>query len=113
MKASTQAKLWYAQRISAMVLALCVLVHLVTILYAMRGGLSAAEILSRTRGNTVFALFYALFVVSAVVHAPIGMARIAEEWLQWRGRSLTVALLLVTLVLLISGLRAVWSVYVS
>ncbi|MBC7710250.1 MAG: succinate dehydrogenase, partial [Rhizobacter sp.] len=33
-----------------MLLALCVLVHLVTILYAMRGGLSAAEILARTRG---------------------------------------------------------------
>ena len=74
MKASTQAKLWYAQRISAMLLALCVLVHLVTILYAMRGGLSAAEILARTRGNTAFAIFYVLFVISVVVHAPIGLA---------------------------------------
>lgn len=63
MTASTQAKLWYAQRISAMVLALCVLVHLVTILYAMRGGLSATEILARTRGNNAFALFYVVFVL--------------------------------------------------
>ena len=67
---------------------------------AMRGGLSAAEILARTRGNMAFALFYALFLISAVVHAPIGLARIAEEWLQWRGRSLGVALLAFAFLLL-------------
>lgn len=111
MKASTQAKLWYAQRISAMLLALCVLVHLVTILYAMRGGLSAAEILARTRGNFPFAMFYFVFVLSVVVHAPIGLARIAEEWLQWHGRSLHIAMLVVTLLLTVLGLRAVWGVY--
>jgi fumarate reductase subunit C len=111
LKASTQARLWYAQRISAMLLALCVLVHLVTILYAMRGGLSAAEILARTRGNFPFAIFYVVFVMSVVVHAPIGLARIAEEWMQWRGRSLHIALLLVALMLTVLGLRAVWGVY--
>ena len=94
-----------------MVLALCVLVHLVTILYAMRGGLSAAEILSRTRGNLPFALFYVVFVLSVVVHAPIGLARIAEEWMQWRGRSLLIFLLLVTTALAVLGIRAVWGVY--
>ena len=111
MKASTQVRLWYAQRISAMLLALCVVVHLVTILYAMRGGLSAAEILTRTRGNFSFAMFYVVFVLSVVVHAPIGLARIAEEWMQWRGRSLHIALLFVTLLLTVLGLRAVWGVY--
>ena len=94
-----------------MVLALCVLAHLVTILYAIRGGLSAAEILARTRGNFAFAIFYVVFVLSVVVHAPIGLARIAEECMQWRGRSLHVALLLVTLMLTVLGMRAVWGVY--
>jgi len=108
---ATEAKLWYAQRISAMVLALCVLVHLFTILYALRGGLSAAEILARTRGNTAFALFYVVFVLSVVVHAPLGLARIAEEWLQWRGRSLQVTVALLAALLAIIGLRAVWGVY--
>ena len=46
-----QAKRWYWQRISAMVLALCVLVHLAIMIYAVRGGLSAQEILARTRGE--------------------------------------------------------------
>ncbi len=113
MKASTQARLWYAQRVSAMLLALCVLVHLVTILYAMRGGISAAEILSRTRGNLIFAVFYCVFVLSAAVHAPIGLARIAEEWLQWRGRSLNVVCLFTALLLTVLGLRAVWGVCVG
>lgn len=111
MRPSTQAKLWYAQRISAMLLALCVLVHLVTILYALRGGLSASEILVRTRGNMPFALFYIVFVLSVVVHAPIGLARVAEEWLNWRGRSLQVTLTVVALLLATTGLRAVWGVY--
>ena len=39
--------LWMLQRASAVVLALCVFVHLATIIYAVQGGLSAAEILGR------------------------------------------------------------------
>ncbi len=96
-----------------MVLALCVVVHLITILIAMRGGLSSQEILARTRGNEVFAAFYILFLLSAVVHAPIGLARIAEEWLQWRGRSLGLALLVFAVGLLVLGVRAIWGVYVG
>jgi fumarate reductase subunit C len=49
--AATQARLWYVQRLSAMVMALCVLVHLAGIIYAVRSGLTAAEILGRTHNN--------------------------------------------------------------
>ena len=35
--------LWIAQRLSAAVLALCVVVHLATMVVAIRGGLSAAD----------------------------------------------------------------------
>ena len=44
MNARAQTLLWVAQRASAAVLALCVVVHLATMIYAIRGGLSAAEI---------------------------------------------------------------------
>src|SRR5574341_1374263 len=47
----SQTWLWAAQRASAAVLALCVAVHLATIVYAVQGGLTGAEILARTRGN--------------------------------------------------------------
>ena len=74
-----QAKLWYAQRISAMILGICVSIHLVIIFYAIRGGLTADEILGRTQGNIAFAVFYEIFVLACFVHAPIGLANILEE----------------------------------
>ena len=63
-RAVSQAKRWYWQRISAMLLALLVLVHLAVMVYAVRGGLSAAEILGRTQGSWAFGAFYALFVLA-------------------------------------------------
>jgi fumarate reductase subunit C len=102
--------LWVAQRASAAVLALCVLVHIVVMVYAVQGGLSAGEILGRTRGNAGWAAFYALFVVAVAVHAPIGLRAVAVEWLGWRGRSLGIFLWLFALLILAMGLRAVWAV---
>ena len=78
-QAVLQAKLWYAQRISAMILGLCVSIHLIIIFYAIRGGLTAEEILGRTQGNIAFAIFYEIFVLACFVHAPIGLANILEE----------------------------------
>jgi fumarate reductase subunit C len=108
--AIAQAKRWYWQRISAMVLALCVLVHLAVIIYAVRGGLSGAEILARTRGNWGFGAFYTAFVVACAVHVPTGLARIAEEWLAWRPAVALNASRLFALLLLALGLRAVYAV---
>ena len=110
MSPRVQARLWAAQRISAMALAICVLVHLVTLIYAVHGGLSAAEILARTRGDWLWGAFYAVFVVAVSVHAPIGLRAILNEWLAWRGRSLDAIVLVVAVVLALLGLRAVWAV---
>ena len=105
------AILFLAQRVSAMVLALAVSVHLATILYAVRGGLTAGEVLDRTRGNAWFLAFYAVFVVAVSVHAPIGLRNVLREWTPWRGRSLDVALALLAAALLLLGLRAAYAVY--
>lgn len=108
----TQAKLWYWQRVSAMVLALCVIVHLVGIIMAVRGGLSGAEVLARTQGNWLFGAFYAVFVLASTVHVPIGLMRIAEEWFGWRSRSVVIAAWLFAALLAFAGLRAVYAVIV-
>jgi len=79
--------LWIAQRASAAVLAVCVVVHLATIIYAVQGGLTAAEILGRTRGNAGWLAFYSVFVLAVSVHAPIGLRTVFIEWLRWRGAS--------------------------
>jgi len=107
----TQAYLWLAQRASAMVLAFCVAVHLATLIYAARGGLSAAEILGRTRGNVGWLAFYCLFVAAVSLHAPIGLRAVLAEWTAWRGRSRDAFLLFFALALLALGLRAAFAVF--
>ncbi|MCL4748448.1 MAG: succinate dehydrogenase [Burkholderiaceae bacterium] len=103
-----QARLWLAQRASAMVLAVLLLVHLAGMLWAVRGGLSGAEILERTRGNGWAALLYATLVIASAVHAPIGVARVCEEWFGVRGRALWAAMALLALALMLVGGAAVW-----
>jgi fumarate reductase subunit C len=111
--AVTQVKLWYWQRISAMVLAVCVLVHLGTIIYAVRGGLTAAQLLGRTHGSWSFGLFYAVFVIACAVHVPIGLAAIAREWLRWPDKLVTALTWLFALALLVLGLRSVYGVVLA
>ena len=106
----SEAALFVLQRLSAKVLAPLVIVHLALILYAVHGGLSAAEILGRTQGSVAWGGFYALFVVAVAIHAPIGMRNIVREWTRWRGRSLDVASMALALALLALGLRAVTAV---
>ena len=106
-----QVLLWTAQRASAVVLALCVTVHLVTLIYAVRNGLSAAEILGRTRGSAGWAAFYALFVAAVTVHAPIGLRNFLAEAFDWRGSGLDILVSALALALALSGFRAVYAVY--
>lgn len=105
-----EARLFLVQRLSAALLAPMVLIHLGTILYAVRAGLSAEAILARTEASVFWALFYGLFVLAAAAHAPIGLRAVLREWLGWRGRSLDLAMGLFGLALAILGLRAVYAV---
>jgi fumarate reductase subunit C len=102
--------LWIAQRATAALLAFCVVVHLATMIAAVRGGLTAADILGRTRGSALWLAFYGVFVLAVAVHAPIGLRTVAGEWLQWRGRAADAACILVGLALLALGWRAVAAV---
>jgi fumarate reductase subunit C len=102
--------LYMAQRFSAMLMAPLVLVHLGTMVYAIQGGLTAAEILGRTQGSVFWMLFYGLFVLSAGVHGAIGLRSIVREMTAWKGRSLNIAAGLFCLLVLILGFRAVGAV---
>jgi len=111
MNARTQTLLWIAQRASAALLALCVIVHLATMIYAVRSGLSAGEILGRTRGNYGWFAFYALFVMAVSVHAPIGLRTVVAETFGWRGTLLDLATLALGVALALAGMRAVLGVF--
>ena len=107
-EAIRDAKLWYWQRISAMVLAICVFVHLGTMIYAVRGGLTAAEILSRTKGNWLWGAFYLVFVIAAAVHVPLGLRAIINEWFGWRGRLPLQVIALIGVCYAMLGVAAIW-----
>ena len=106
-------RLYLLQRLSAMVLAPLVLVHLVMIMVAVQGGLDAAEILDRTRGSVGWAAFYGLFVVAAAVHGAIGLRVVVHEVFKLEGGALRGFTWVAGLVLLAAGLRAVFAVVVG
>jgi len=68
------------QRGTAMLMAPLVITHLIVIIMAVQGGLSAEEILARTHDSMVWASFYTLFVLAASIHAGIGLETILREW---------------------------------
>ena len=111
--ARRQALLWLAQRASAAVLALCIVVHLVTMTFAVRGGLTAAEILARTRGSAAWMAFYTVFVLAVAIHAPIGVRTVVAEFSGRRGRGLDLAMAAFAVLLLGAGMRAVYAVTVG
>ena len=84
-----------------------VIIHLITMIYAIQGGLSAQEILARTEGSTLWGVVYGLFVVAVAIHAPIGLRTIIREMTPWTGRTLDVAAILFGTVVIVLGARAV------
>ena len=71
---------YFLQRGTAMLMVPLIITHLVVIIWAVQGGLSAEEILLRTRGSLIWGTFYGLFVFAASIHAGIGMQTILREW---------------------------------
>ena len=110
MSARSEARLWVAQRATAMMLAVFVLAHLVTIIYAVRNGLAGADILARTRGSVGVAVFYGLFVLASAIHGSIGLRTIAIEWLRMRSNPAGIFALVAGVLLVVTGLRAVVAV---
>lgn len=98
------------QRGTAALMAPLVVTHLVAIVLAVQGGLSAEEILARTRGSAGWATFYGLFVLAASVHAGIGLQTVAREWLGLRRRGAAILAHSFMALLLVLGARAVYAV---
>ena len=102
--------LYVWQRAAAALMAPLVLVHIAVIFYATRQGLSAADILSRTRGSIVWAAFYAIFVAAVSIHAAIGVRNVLAEWSPLGDRRAGQLAIAFGLLLAVLGLRAVAAV---
>lgn len=103
------ARLFLLQRLTALILMPLVLVHLGLIVYAVRNGLSAGEILERTRGSLAWTLFYGGFVVIVAIHGATGLRTILVEWGRIGPRGATGIAWTAALASLLLGLRAVWA----
>lgn len=103
-------RLYILQRATAALMVPLIVAHVAIIFYATRRGLSAAEILGRTRGSIGWAAYYGLFVVAAAIHAGIGVRTVAIEWGKLHARSADAVMWATGLALFVLGLRAVIAV---
>jgi fumarate reductase subunit C len=106
-------RLYLAQRITAMIMAPLVLIHLGVMIYAIQGGLSASEILGRTQGSFFWGLIYGLFVIAVSIHAAIGIRVVIHELFTLKKSVLDPITAGITFILLLMGGNAVYSVVVG
>lgn len=103
-------RLYMLQRITALLMAPLVIGHLAVMIYAIQGGLSAAEILGRTQGSVLWFMFYGTFVVAVSIHGAIGLRTVLHEWGGLKGVALGGVMWVIGLGLFAMGARAVWAV---
>lgn len=111
MSVRSETWLWIAQRTSAAVLALAVVVHLFTVIGAVQGGLDAAEIVARLRGHGGWLAFYLAFVLAAAVHAPLGMRNVLKEWTPLGERTVDALSVVLAAAILMLGARAALAMF--
>jgi fumarate reductase subunit C len=103
-------RLYILQRLTAALMIPLIIGHLAVMFYATRKGLTASDILGRTRGSVAWGAFYSLFVITASIHGAIGLRAVVAEWLSLRGPMLNTVMWFSGLVLATLGLRAVTAV---
>jgi fumarate reductase subunit C len=103
-------RLYMLQRITALLMAPLVIGHLAVMVYAIQGGVTAAEILGRTQGSVIWFLFYGIFTIAVAIHGAIGLRTIVHEWGGLRGRALEAFMWVTGFGLFALGARAVWAV---
>ncbi|MDE0993502.1 MAG: succinate dehydrogenase [Rhodospirillales bacterium] len=103
--------LWLAQRVSALILVICITVHIATMIIAVQGGLSSEEIIARIGGSKIWLSFYLVFVSSVAVHAPIGLKSIMREMSQIPTNRIDLLSILFSLIIGVLGIRAAFGLY--
>ena len=106
-------RLYIWQRATATLMVPLVIIHLAVIVYASRKGMTAADILGRTRGSILWASLYGTFVLAVAIHAAIGVRNVLAEWSPLSPLSPRGAAIFGNgfgVVLLVLGLRAVAAV---
>jgi fumarate reductase subunit C len=103
-------RLYVWQRATAALMLPLVLLHVAVIFYATRRGMTAADILARTRGSVVWAALYGTFVIAVAIHAAIGVRNVLIEWSPLGERGAGMFAMAFGAALLLLGLHAVAAV---
>ncbi len=103
-------RLYMVQRITALIMAPLTLGHIAVMIYAVQGGISAEEILSRTQGSIFWFLFYGSFVIAVSLHGAIGLRVVVHETFGVTDRALSLFTWFVAAGLMALGLYAVFAV---
>lgn len=106
-------RMYILQRATAALMVPLIAIHIAVIFYATRKGLSAADILGRTRGSIVWGAYYGVFVLAAAAHAAIGVRTVAIEWGRMARPSADLLMWAFGGMLLVLGLTAVAAVVLS
>jgi fumarate reductase subunit C len=106
-------RLYIAQRLTAALMVPLIIGHLIVMFYATRTGLTAADILGRTRGSLLWGAYYGVFVAAASIHGAIGLRTVAAEWLSVRAPALNWLMWSVGVLLALLGFRAVVAVVLA
>src|SRR5262245_22357332 len=112
-RAHVNVQLYVWQRATAALMVPLVLVHVAIIFYATRQGMTAADILARTRGSIGWGSFYGVFVAAAAVHGAIGIRNVLAEWSPLGDRHAGIFAIAFGATLLLLGLRAVVAVVLA
>jgi fumarate reductase subunit C len=106
-------RLYIWQRATAALMVPLVLLHVAVIFYATWQGMTAADILARTRGSIMWASLYGAFVFAVAVHAAIGVRNVLTEWSPLNDRVAVLFAAIFGVSLLVLGARAVGAVVLS
>jgi fumarate reductase subunit C len=109
--AKTETWLWLAQRVSALVLAFCIVVHITTMIIAMQGGVSTAEIAGRVGGSFIWLGFYSVFIAAVSIHAPVGLRAVLLEVTTLSENRVGLLTMLFGLFVCTLGLRTVYGLF--
>ena len=103
--------IWLLQRLSAIILSACTIIHIITIINSVKIGLTSADIINRIGANYGWFIFYLIFVLSASIHAPIGIRSILKESTNASNVTITLITIIFAILLVSLGIWSIWGFY--
>jgi fumarate reductase subunit C len=110
MKAKQEARLYVLQRLTALIMAPLVMLHIYIMIVAVQDGVTTSEILARTRASLFWPILYAVFLAAAAVHGSIGFRNILHEMTALPASTISRLSAGLLILILASGAKTIWAI---